>query len=257
MSDFAIRFQDVCKSFRQVQQRPFLAKEFLQAILQKPRKVELFEALRGISLTVEKGESIGVIGTNGSGKSTLLSLIARTSYPSSGTVEVRGRVGPLLELGAGFHPDLTGAENVYLNASLLGLSRKQVDERFDSIVEYSGIESFIDAPIQTYSTGMTARLGFAVIAHIDPEILIVDEALAVGDAEFQLKCERTMHSMIEGGATMFLVSHDMRMVRDLCTRVVFLSHGQIISAGKPEMIIAQYLDSLHLEAQLSNQEGAT
>ena len=236
----AIRVDRVSKCFRLVKQRPFLAKELLRQIFQSPSSYEECWALRDVSFQVEKGESIAVIGTNGSGKSTLLSLIARTSYPTSGTVEVHGRVGPLLELGAGFHPNLTGHENVYLNASLLGFQREEIDERFASILEYAGIGSHIDAPIQTYSSGMVARLGFAVLAHMDPDVLIVDESLSVGDAEFQQKCERTMRQLIQNGTTMFLVSHDMDAVRELCERSIWLHKGVVRSLGPTADVVAEY-----------------
>jgi ABC-2 type transport system ATP-binding protein len=157
-------------------------------------------------------------------------------------VTVRGRVGPLLELGAGFHPDLTGLENIYLNASLLGLTREQVDQRLDSIIEYSGIRDFIDTPIQTYSTGMRARLGFAVIAHVDPDILLVDEALSVGDAQFQGKCERTLEDFLRAGKTLFLVSHSMHTVQALCRRAMWLHHGVVRAEGPAAEVCERYLE---------------
>jgi len=243
----AIRFESVSKSFRVAHQRPFLAREIVRRILQRPATVEVHQALRAISFRVEQGESMGVIGTNGSGKSTLLSLIAGTSYATSGTVEVHGRVGPLLELGAGFHPDLTGLENIYLNASLLGLSREQVDQRLESIVEYSGIREFIDAPIQTYSTGMKARLGFAVIAHVEPDVLLVDEALSVGDAQFQGKCERTLEDFRRAGKTLFLVSHSLPTVQALCTRALWLHRGTIRADGPAAEVCERYLEFWHAE----------
>ena len=251
----AIRVSNVSKSYRVARQRPFLAKELLRAVLQRASSYEIHWALRDISLEVGHGESIGVIGTNGSGKSTLLSLIAKTSYPTSGTIEVHGRVGPMLELGAGFHPQLTGSENIYLNASLLGLSREEVEEKFQSIVDYADIGPFIEAPIHTYSTGMTARLGFAVLAHIDPDVLIVDEALSVGDAEFSQKCGRTMRGMLEAGKTMFLVSHDMRTVENLCQRTIWLHQGRIRALGETAGVIHEYVSTWHEHADDTEQDA--
>ena len=238
----AISFANVSKRYRLVSQRPFLAKEIVRRVLQRPSSVESFSALTDVSFTVSPGESIGVIGTNGSGKSTLLALIARTSYPSSGHVAIHGRVGPLLELGAGFHPDLTGYENIMLNASLLGLSRREVDARLDAIIDYSGIRPFIHAPIQTYSTGMKARLGFAVVAHIDPDILLIDEVLAVGDVEYQARCQRTMQEFRRRGKTLFLVSHDLEAVRALCQRVLWLHKGTLRASGDAQTVCARYTE---------------
>ncbi len=238
-----IRLAGVTKAYRLVHQRPFLARELWRRLLQKPSRTETFTALRDVSFEIERGEAVGVIGTNGSGKSTLLSLIARTSYPTAGTVEVEGRVGPLLELGAGFHPDLTGRENIFLNASLLGLSRAEVETRLESIIDYSGIRTFIDSPIQTYSTGMTARLGFSVVAHTDPDILLVDEVFAVGDADFQQRCEETIRGMIARGATLFLVSHDMRVVREICSKVIWIEEGRVREIGDPAKVVERYLHS--------------
>ena len=237
----AIRVSNVSKCYSVVRQRPFLAGELLRAILMRTSSREKHWALKDINFDVEQGESIAVIGTNGSGKSTLLSLIARTSYPTTGSIEVDGRVGPMLELGAGFHPQLTGAENIHLNASLLGLAPEEVHEKFASIVAYADIGTFIDAPIHTYSTGMTARLGFAVLAHIDPDVLIVDEALSVGDADFTQKCQRTMAGMLESGKTMFLVSHDMRTVKRLCRRTIWLHKGEIRAQGDTHEVVDEYL----------------
>lgn len=237
----AIRVTDVSKCYRLKRQRPFLAGEILRALMFRRATNEEHWALRDINFEVEWGESIAVIGNNGSGKSTLLSLIAQTSYPTSGAIEVNGRIGPMLELGAGFHPQLTGAENIFLNASLLGLQPDEIAEKYDAIVAYADIGSFIDAPIHTYSTGMTARLGFAVLAHIDPDVLIVDEALSVGDADFTQKCQHTMRGMLEAGKTMFLVSHDMPTVEALCQRTIWLDKGKIKAHGATHDVIEEYL----------------
>jgi lipopolysaccharide transport system ATP-binding protein len=238
--DIAIRLQEVSKSFRVVRQPPFLAKTLFRALLRRSPPTEVHWALRDVSFTVRNGEGVGVIGRNGSGKSTLLSLIARTSYPTSGTVHVHGRVGPLLELGAGFAPELTGLENIYLNASLLGLQRAEVDARLDSIIAYAGLGEFVYSPLSTYSTGMGARLGFAVIAHIDPEILLIDEALSVGDHDFQMKCMDTMTGFKKRGKTMFLVTHDMPMVLRMCERAIWMDKGRIAAIGPSAEVVAKY-----------------
>jgi lipopolysaccharide transport system ATP-binding protein len=250
----AIRVSKVSKCYTVTRQRPFLAGELLRTILLRASSREKHWALKDINFDVEQGESIAVIGNNGSGKSTLLSLIAQTSYPTTGSIEVHGRVGPMLELGAGFHPQLTGAENIHLNASLLGLPPEEVQEKFASIVAYADIGPFIDAPIHTYSTGMTARLGFAVLAHIDPDVLIVDEALSVGDADFTQKCQRTMTRMLESGKTMFLVSHDMRTVKRLCKRTIWLHKGEIRAHGDTHEVVDEYLAQWADHANDSNSE---
>lgn len=236
----AIQLEDVSKCYQIVRQRPFLAKEVLRALMRRASPAEVHWALRGISFEVGNGESLGVIGANGSGKSTLLSLIARTSYPTTGRVHVNGRVGPLLELGAGFVPELTGLENIYLNASLLGLQRREVEARLESIIEYAGIGDFVYSPLSTYSTGMSARLGFAVIAHIDPDILLIDEALSVGDREFQAKCIDTMEGFRKRGKTMLLVTHDTPMVVRICDRAIWIDKGRITAEGEVREVIARY-----------------
>ncbi|HEX6812025.1 MAG TPA: ABC transporter ATP-binding protein [Planctomycetota bacterium] len=236
----AIRFQGVGKRFRVQHQKPFLAKELLRAMLQRPSQSQEFWALRDVSFEIEAGESVAILGTNGSGKSTTLALIAQTSRPTEGAVTVNGRVGPLLELGAGFHPDLTGYENIYLNASLLGLSRRDVDGKLGAIIDYAGIGDFIDAPIQTYSTGMKARLGFAVVAHIDPDILLLDEVLSVGDGQFAHKCEATIREFQQAGKTLCFVSHSPPMVLALCQRAIWLNGGRVHEIGKASVVCERY-----------------
>ena len=235
-----IKLDQVSKCFRLARQKPFLAKQLFHSLLQRPSSVDRIWALKDVSLQVGPGEAVGVIGANGSGKSTLLSLVAGTAYATEGYVTVTGRIGPLLELGAGFHPDLTGYENIFLNASLLGMRRQDVERQLDSIVEFSGIGEFIDTPIQTYSTGMAARLGFAVIAHSQPEILLVDEALSVGDAQFRIRCEETIQRFLANGTTMLLVSHDLLTIERVCQRVVWLDHGRVRDQGPTRNILAGY-----------------
>lgn len=199
---------------------------------------EDFWALRGIDLEIEAGSTIGLIGPNGSGKSTLLKTIGGIIQPSSGTVERRGQMAALLELGAGFHPDLTGRENVYLNASILGLSRAETDGHFDEIVEFSGIGDFIDTQVKFYSSGMYVRLAFAVAIHVDPDLLLVDEVLAVGDEAFQKKCLDKIRSFQEEGRTIVLVTHTLSQITDLCTRAVVLAKGNVVFDGDPEDAVA-------------------
>jgi len=199
--------------------------------------VEDFWALRDVSMAINAGTSIGLLGPNGSGKSTLLKVIGGIIHPSSGTVTVRGRLAALLELGAGFHPDLTGRENVFLNASLLGMSKRETEKAFDEIVAFSGIENFIDTQVKFYSSGMYVRLAFAVAVHTDPEILLVDEVLAVGDEAFQRKCVRRIREFQRDGRTMVLVSHSPDQISEMCDRAIVLDHGLVVADGKPEVAL--------------------
>lgn len=209
---------------------------------------DLFLALNEMSFEMPKGQTLGIIGPNGAGKSTILKLISGITDPSAGQVTVNGRLSSLIELGAGFHPDLTGRENVYLNGVILGLSRRQIRRRFDEIIDFSGIEEFIDVPVKRYSSGMYARLGFAVAAHVEPEILLVDEVLAVGDTAFQFKCLSKIRQMVdEAGCTVVFISHNMDTVQGLCERVMWLDHGVIQDDGSPERVIESYL--IHEEKQ--------
>ncbi|WP_457101004.1 ABC transporter ATP-binding protein [Microbacterium sp. P5_E9] len=203
-----------------------------------------FYAVDGVTLSIEAGTTVGLMGANGSGKSTLLKLIGGIVSPSSGTVQSRGRMAALLELGAGFHPDLSGRENVYLNASILGLSRAQVDERFDDIVAFSGIGDFIDTAVKFYSSGMYVRLAFAVAVHTDPDLLLVDEVLAVGDEAFQRKCMERITQFREEGRTIILVSHSAQQVAELCDRGVVLSGGKVVFDGEPNDAIGALRDVL-------------
>ncbi|HEX5065607.1 MAG TPA: polysaccharide ABC transporter ATP-binding protein [Myxococcota bacterium] len=201
-------------------------------------------ALRDVDLEVERGEVLGVIGANGAGKSTLLKILARITAPTSGYAEILGRVGSLLEVGTGFHPELSGRENVYLNGVILGMRKAEIDAAFDAIVAFAGVERFLDTPIKRYSSGMRVRLAFAVAAHLRPEILIVDEVLAVGDAAFQKRCIGKMSDVARGGSTLLFVSHNMKTVRRLCPRSVLLSGGRLVAAGPTEEVVAAYLASV-------------
>jgi homopolymeric O-antigen transport system ATP-binding protein len=198
-------------------------------------------ALRDVSFEVEQGEVIGVIGRNGAGKSTLLRLLTRITTPTTGQATLRGRVGSLLEVGTGFHPELTGRENIFLNGSILGMRRREIATRFDEVVEFAGVEQFIDTPVKRYSSGMYVRLAFSVAAHLEPEVLLVDEVLAVGDAEFQKRCLGRMEDMSTGGRTIVFVSHQMQAVTQLCNRVVLLEKGSVALDGGASEVVAQYL----------------
>ncbi len=200
-----------------------------------------FWALRDVSFRVDQGEVVGIIGRNGAGKSTLLKILSRITEPTSGYAEIHGRVGTLLEVGTGFHPELTGRENVYLNGAILGMSRDEINRKFDEIVAFAEVEQFIDTMVKHYSSGMYLRLAFAVAAHLEPEILIVDEVLAVGDAQFQKKCLGKMGDVAKQGRTVLFVSHNMAAVRGLCHRVIWLSGGKIVADGMTSDIVNQYL----------------
>lgn len=201
---------------------------------------QTFSALHPVDLVIERGECLGIIGRNGAGKSTLLQLIAGTLQPTTGQLQVNGRVAALLELGSGFNPDFTGRENVHLNASILGLSKAEIDAKFESIVEYSGIAEFIDQPVHTYSSGMTLRLAFAVCVHVAADILIIDEALAVGDARFQMKCHATLDQMIKEGRTVIFVSHDTNSVKRMCQTAILLERGEVLVRGTPNDVTNIY-----------------
>ena len=198
-------------------------------------------ALRDVSFEVEEGEVLGLIGSNGAGKSTLLKIISRITEPTEGEIVLNGRVGSLLEVGTGFHAELTGRENIYLNGAILGMTRAEISRRFDEIVEFSEVSRFLDTPVKRYSSGMYVRLAFAVAAHLEPEILVIDEVLAVGDAAFQAKCLGRMEDVANTGRTVLFVSHNMQAIRSLCTRVVELQQGRVIDSGPPSEVVDRYL----------------
>jgi lipopolysaccharide transport system ATP-binding protein len=211
-------------------------------------------ALRDINLQVRQGEIVGIIGRNGAGKSTLLKILSRITAPTAGEVKIKGRIGSLLEVGTGFHPELTGRENIYLNGAILGMTRAEVDRKFDEIVDFSGVEQYIDTPVKRYSSGMHVRLAFAVAAHLEPEILIVDEVLAVGDVAFQKKCLGKMKDVSYHGRTVLLVSHNMTSIETLCTRGILVEHGNLILNGAAAEAVSTYLkDNTSSEAQNANR----
>ncbi len=208
---------------------------------------EYIWALRDINFEVNQGEVLGIIGKNGSGKSTLLKIISHITAPTSGEIKIKGRIGALLEVGTGFHPELTGRENVFLNGAILGMTKAEVTRKFDEIVDFSGVEQFIDTPVKRYSSGMKVRLAFAVAAHLDPEILVIDEVLAVGDVEFQKKCLGKMGEVAHEGRTVLFVSHNMGAVRSLCTQAILLDNGRISGTGVVSDIISQYITDKRVE----------
>ena len=239
-----IKVENVGKKYVVQQQKPFLAREAVKRVFFRKTRRREFWALRDVSFEIRDGEAVGIIGENGAGKSTLLGIIVGSIYPAYGRVIRNGNIGALLELGAGFHPDLTGRENIYLNASLNGLSKKEVDRKFDQIVEFSGLGDFIDTSIRAYSAGMIARLGFSVATNIDFDILLIDEVLAVGDQAFQKKCMDRISGFKNEGKTILFVSHSMGAVQQLCDRAIWLEHGVVKGDGETGEIIERYSSSL-------------
>lgn len=234
-----VEFRNVSKYFAR-HSGQMLLRQHIKRWFSRDVEAERFYALRNVSFSVGRGESVGVVGSNGAGKSTLLSLVARLAEPDDGQLEVNGRIAALLELGAGFHYDLTGAENVVINSALQGLSRKRTREAFDEIVAFSEIGDFIHEPLRTYSSGMIVRLAFSVAANTDPDILLIDEVLAVGDQSFQAKCFQRIHKLREQGKTLLCVSHSPQQVRSLCDRAVWLDHGEVILTGPVDEILEAY-----------------
>jgi len=241
----AILVEGVTMEFRLVHERNVTLKEAIIRSLRGSRpRVERFRALDDVSFRVVPGETVGIVGRNGSGKTTLLRLLAGVLAPSAGRIEVRGRVTTLIELGAGFNPDLSGEENVYLGGALFGLSRREMQRRFPGIVAFAELERFIQVPVKNYSAGMNARLGFSLATDIDPDVLIVDEVLAVGDEAFQRKCFERMRAFREAGRTIVLVSHDLRTVETFCDRAILLESGRIRREGPAGDVVAAYRDGL-------------
>lgn len=239
----AVDVVDLSKRFRLSRDRRDSFKERL--VKGRGARVDEFWALRDVSFQVPRGSFFGVIGHNGSGKSTTLKILAGIYRPTSGMVTTRGRVSALLELGAGFHPELTGRENIHMNGAILGLTRQQIDDGMDDIIDFSGIGEFIDAPVKVYSSGMTVRLGFAVAAKLDPEILIVDEVIAVGDEEFQRRCYDYLFDLRQRGRTIVLVTHSMATVESMCDHAVWLDRGTVAASGSAVDVVRQYLDRVN------------
>ena len=240
MQEYAICVKDVYKSFNVYLDKANTLKERL--LFFSRNKKEKREVLKNINLNIKKGETVALIGTNGSGKSTLLKLMTKILYPNSGIIEINGNLTSLLELGAGFHPDFSGRENIYFNASIFGLSKKEIDDRVESIIDFSELRNYIDNPIRTYSSGMYMRLAFAVAINVNADILLVDEILSVGDEHFQNKCIEKMLELKKEGKTMVFVTHSMESVRKLCNRTVWLHNGNIQMDGNSEDVIKKYVE---------------
>ena len=240
MQEYAICVKDVYKSFNVYLDKANTLKERL--LFFSRNKKEKREVLKNINLNIKKGETVALIGTNGSGKSTLLKLMTKILYPNSGIIEINGNLTSLLELGAGFHPDFSGRENIYFNASIFGLTKKEIDDRVESIIDFSELRNYIDNPIRTYSSGMYMRLAFAVAINVNADILLVDEILSVGDEHFQNKCIEKMLELKKEGKTMVFVTHSMESVRKLCSRTVWLCNGNIQMDGNSEDVIKKYVE---------------
>ena len=240
----AVRLQSVVKTYSRAVSRQFIRSLVFSRL--RPAAHELFYALKNVSMELEEGDSLALVGPNGAGKSTLLSVIAGLSWPDSGSVEIRGSVAALLELGSGFHADLTGAENVRLNAALLGFSRRRASEKFEEIVDFSGIRDFIHEPLRTYSAGMTMRLAFSVAMAVDPDILLIDEVLAVGDQAFQAKCIGRIMELKRAGRVLTCASHNMNTLRQLSTKAIWLDHGSVVRLGPAAEVIDAFETVLKL-----------
>jgi len=247
-SELAVEIREISKSYH-ITHQGSRATSLTEVVMNRIRRPlgnstgETFWALDDISFSIAKGEVVGIIGRNGAGKSTLLKILSRVTEPTTGQIDLYGRVGSLLEVGTGFHPDLTGRENIYLNGTILGMTRKEIDRQFDAIVDFSEIEKFLDTPVKRYSSGMYVRLAFAVAAHLNPEILIIDEVLAVGDLQFQKKCLGKIGDVSKNGRTVLFVSHNMGAVAQLCSRAVLLEKGKVKMSGETGTVIAEFLSA--------------
>ncbi len=246
-ASIAVSVKDVTKKFKLYNDRPITLKDrFLRG---GKGMYEEFYALEHVSFDIKRGSTVGLIGQNGCGKSTLLKIINRTMFPNSGSVEIHGKVSSLIELGAGFHPDLSGRENIYTNATIFGLTKEEIEKRIPDIIAFSELERFIDNPVRTYSSGMYARLAFSVAIHVDAEILLVDEILGVGDMNFQAKCANRIYQMRKNGMTIVLVTHDMGTIDRLCDYAVWLDHGKLIDKGNPKRLQLEYLEFMNKEKE--------
>ncbi len=270
MNDVAIHVQNLGKHYRiGARQRrasslrdavahtlasPF---DYLIRSLRPPTEEEVIWALRDVSFSVRRGEVIGIVGRNGAGKSTLLKILSRITEPSGGYADINGRVGSLLEIGTGFHPELTGRENITMNGAMLGMSKAEIDRKLDEIVDFAGVDRFLDTPVKRYSSGMYVRLAFAVAAHLETEILLVDEVLAVGDAGFQKKCLGKMGDVAQEGRTVLFVSHNMGIIQRLCTRALLLDEGQLVMDGSTPRVVEQYLTATRRDASTGNDSIAS
>lgn len=240
MKEKVIQVRNVSMHFNLMTERVDSIKEYLLKLIKGKLLYNDFIALHDISFDIYKGDILGLIGLNGAGKSTLLKILAGVLKPTSGTVEVKGRIAPLIEVGAGFDPELTARENIFLNGAILGYSRQFLESKFDEILDFAELRDFVDVPVKNFSSGMYARLGFAIATMVEPDILIVDEVLSVGDFRFQEKCEKRIREMIGHGVTIILVSHDSKLIKEMCSRVIWLEHGAIRKMGSTESICDEY-----------------
>ena len=243
---YSVEFNNVWKKFNKGE-KVYALRDLIPQMTKRmftPNKDALrqeeFWAVKDVSFKIKKGEVLGIIGPNGAGKSTILKLLSQIMKPTKGEFVAHGRLSALIEVTAGVHPDFTGRENIYFNAAILGMKKKDIDAKFDQIVDFSGIEEFIDTPVKRYSSGMTARLGFAIAAHVDPEILLVDEVLSVGDKTFQSKCTQKMMELMNSGVTIIFISHNIALVQELCSRVILLHHGEVLDDGDAKTVIPKY-----------------
>jgi ABC-2 type transport system ATP-binding protein len=244
MKDKVVEVHNVWKGFRMSKERSAMLKETFINLFRGGNKYEEFWALRGISFSVKRGEAVGIIGRNGAGKSTLFKVMCGTLWPEKGKIKINGRISALIELAAGFHPELTGIENIYLNGAIYGMSKKEVERKLSDIIEFSGLDRFIHFPIRTYSSGMYARLGFSLAINVDADILLIDEVLAVGDAEFREKCSDKIKQMKHKGITVVYVSHNLNSIVNICDRAIWLDMGEIKLEGKPQRIVDEYLKTV-------------
>lgn len=251
----AIEFTNVWKKFKKGEKLNSLRDAIPNLFKREDKNLKLedkeFWAVKDVSFNIEKGGVVGIMGPNGAGKSTILKLLSKIIVPNKGAMKINGRLSALIEVTAGFHPELTGRENVYLNATILGMRKKEIDDKFDAIVEFSGVGEFIDTPVKRYSSGMYSRLGFSVAAHMEPDILLVDEVLSVGDIAFQAKCAQKIRELLTSGATIVLVSHQLSMIQSLCKRVILLQQGEVVCDGDVSKVIPMYQNIV-----LKNRENA-
>ncbi len=257
LAEVVIRLENVSVEYHAPREQIRSFKEYAIRLLQGRVQHDHFKALCDLNLEVRQGEVMGVIGHNGAGKSTLLKLVSRVMKPTGGRVWVKGRIAPLLELGAGFHAELSGRENIFLNGTLLGRTEAEMTALFDEIVDFAEMRDFIDAPLRTYSTGMAVRLGFAVATAIQPDILIVDEVLSVGDDQFRRKCSARMDEFRANGTTILLVTHDSKLVTGMCDRAVWLDHGRLRAVGDSQSVVAQYQEAYNPSTSKRNQARAS
>lgn len=234
-----IQAENIYKSFKVYFDKGQSFKE--RILFANRRKYEMREVLRGINFSVEKGEAVGIIGENGCGKSTMLKLLTKIMYPDKGRIKMEGRVSSLIELGAGFHPDMSGRENIYINAAIFGLSKKEIDSRLEQIISFSELDDFIDNPVRTYSSGMYMRLAFSVAINVDADVLLIDEILSVGDANFQKKCFEKLKELKASGVTIAIVSHDLGTIQNFCDKAIWINQGVVEKYGLPESVVRDYL----------------